>query len=814
MEKHHSLSYKNNNIMNSFTKALLCTGMIMGTVMSASAFNLVSPTEDEVTKVKSLGKIMLKWDAEPQEFPETVCLLLDNSGATIATGTPDLSWDDYSAYDVTFSPTISAPGTYTVVVPANMAPDNNNKEYRLTYEIEASTEPAGKPTAITPEDGSSITQGNGVEFNQIQLQFANDVSIEVNESLISLTNQDGTPVSFTIGGFYSADDPMLQYMPNPFVNIDFNGDGYMPSGTYTLTVNPGAFTSPNGMYTEKIILTYYYTRTKPDRDETPLEITSALMGGAIATSPALGVYEFSWDGTDAVNVTPDMKVAEFVGTNNVGEGNVGTGFLLNFNHGAKSEYVVYYLIDKETNENMVSGELVKQADGSFLLHWASTTKLIENKHYDLEFHTFNNIQDKVEFGDGACLTFIGTSEAFKFSSAKFVTVVPSIGETLNSLDQNKLTVLFTEPVKASAVVNLGMGMSEPSECESSNGTEFDNVWYVYIPDNIMLTYPEVDITVTAFGQDGNIVAGNSGFESTSGNMMSYTLTLCQPRIRTKQTNSHVAEINKFVVYSPDGRAINTSWMDYPYVVNSKGERVAEINQEYFTNEWGDKEPFKTVLWSPGDEYTREPLELEFQVIPTITEKGEYTLVFPTATFNIGSQFDSDTSVAQEYPYYVVDFFPVTYTVDSNTITLNPVELGNNVELFIDVNDGWKLETLLLNGNDVTENVANGVYTSEPAASAMNFQATFAFDGVVLTPSGVDDVVSDLNLRAWSEAQKLYVSGLKDGQIINIYTIGGSKMASAVIADGNDTMTFSLAEGVYIVTVTEGQNTVALKLINK
>lgn len=803
--------------MNKFTKTLLCTAAIACSAISAQAFSLISPAPGSTTTVSSLKSVKLQWDEAEVPYPDegVTVSLLDATGAKISTGTFDFDMDAWDTYIVTFSPIVSTPGTYTAVIPANIAADYTNPEYRLTYIVEGSSAKPAEPTAVDPEPGSSIVQSveNYVSFDQIRLDFANDVSLEVNENNISFTDDNGNPVPFSVGGWYSANDPQLQYTPYPFVLIMFNDDGNMASGVYTLTCNPGTFTSPQGTYTERFTATYTYTKTKADGDPSPLVIERALMGGckSLGYNSTTYQYEYEWVSTGAKDVTENMPVAQLVGTNNE---EVGTGFLLTFNHGEKSDYVTYSLIDLGTNETLQMSQCIKQADGTFLLPWPTTRDLYEGTTYSLEFHAYTNEYDQVENGNGANLTLTGTTEPYHFSSAKFVTVVPTPDTAIKSVDDNKVTVLFTEPVIATATVNLGSGFSEPADCEpATEGNTYDNVWYVYIPVDILNTYPEVNLVVAARGEDGLVVAGESGWEDTAGNMFSYQLYVRQPRIMLKQTNSHVSEINKFVAYSSKGNAINNAYMDYPYVINEKGERVAEINQQYYTDEWGDKLPYDPIVWSKGDAADSDPLELEFQMTPAITEKGKYTLVFPWGCFSFGTQFDSDTSVPQQMDFYVVDFFPVTYTVDSNTVDLGEVELGNSAHLFVKPGNGWKLGSLTLNGDGVTDKVNSGRYISEPATRAMNFVATFEFDGAVATPSSADEIVTDLNLRGWSEGGNLYVSGLKDGQNISLYTMGGSLIKSVAVS-GADTMEFAVPAGVYIATVTEAGKTVALKLINK
>ena len=798
--------------MNNLSKVFLIAGAGLAYCLPAAAFDLVSPVEGEVYKVASLSKIDLKWSENVNDFPEKTLQVLDASGNEVSVNCGmDQSWDDWDVYIATFTPAITTPGTYTVIVPANMAGDNNNKEYRLTYEVEgAVANPDGAvPTAVDPVDGTDIVQAEDVFFDKIRLVFGNAESLTVNQTNISLTDQTGTAVEFTISGFYQANDPMLQYQEHPFVCIDFNLDGNMPSGTYTLSIKPGAFTDQNGSINETAIdYTYTYTKTKADVDDTPLEITSALMGGVIDNGSS-----YSWVGTNAVEVTPDMQVAEFVGVLTVGEGKEGTGFLLTFNHGEKAEYVTYNLIDASTSETVYNSTCIKQEDNSYLIPWISTVKLLEDTKYRLEFHAYDNAYNMTEFGNGAELTFEGLSEAYKFSPAEFVTVVPSPGTVLTTLDQNKITVLFTQPVKVTSNVILGSSVTQDAKCESANEKEYDNVWYVYIPASLMATYPDAIVNVFAKDENGLVVNGNQGWESSACNQFEYTMTICLPRLLLGQTNTHVSELSTFFIYSADGRGVETSWLEFPYVIDVNGVKVAELNMEAYTDEWGDKTPFKALSWTSTSE-DRMPLELEFQITPAITMKGQYSLVLPSGSFNIGTQFESEFNAPKEYDFWVTEFFPVSYTTDNNTVALSPVEITKSASLSIETKENWKLETLTLNGKDVTADVANGRYVSPAATEAMNFEATFAYDGVVVTPTGVDDIVTDLNLRGWSVGGKLYVAGLKDGQIVNVYTVGGSAVANATVAGGDDTLEFTLGKGIYIVTVTEGAQTVALKLVNE
>lgn len=797
--------------MNILTKAAICGGLAIMS-LTAQAIVLVSPTPGSTTTVTAIKSITLRWD-DVDGCPEDTqtAIVLNSEGTQVSKGTFDYPADIniYDEYVVTFNPAVEEVGTYTVVIPENLA-GNTNQEYRLTFIVEANNSPVCIPTDIDPASSSDIRQSWMTPFTTIKLTFGNETSLVVDKNLISFVGPDNEKVPFEIFGWYLVDDPMLEWTDAPFVTIEYNEKGQLPSGVYTLTCNPGAFTSPRGVNEEKIIATYNYTKTKADADPTPLVISTALLGNLNKED---NVY--SWDGTDAKPITTDMELAQLTGYGDLAEGEKGTAFLLTLNHGEKAGYVT------ATMKNNTTGELViydthcdKQEDNTWLLYWYSTTKLFVDNDYTLEVRTYDNNYDQVEFGDGATLTFKGTSIPYKYSDAEYITAVPENGATINNSEQ-KITVLYSLPVKVTAQYAIGMGAGTvPMEVESASGDEYSNVWTTTVPEEVLKSYPEINITFVAYDENGLIVKGNNGGEEeNSACELYYHLTVCQPRVLLKQTNSHVSELSVFNVYSSKGNAINYSWMGYPYLIDANGEKVATINLDYYEGEYMNL-PFKPVVWSDGaTEYDREPLELEFQLQPTITEKGKYTLVIPEYTFNFGTGLNGETSVPQTYDFYVSEFFPVNYTVDNNTIALQPVELGNNVVLTITPAAGWELSKLTLNDKDVTEGVENNVYTSEAAAAAMNFVAEFAFDGIANEPVSADEVVSDLNLRGWSEDGSLFVAGLKEGQVINVYTTGGSLMASSVVGT-DDTMKYTLSAGVYIITVTEGNKTVALKLVNK
>jgi hypothetical protein len=160
-----------------------------------------------------------------------------------------------------------------------------------------------------------------------------------------------------------------------------------------------------------------------------------------------------------------------------------------------------------------------------------------------------------------------------------------------------------------------------------------------------------------------------------------------------------------------------------------------------------------------------------------------------------------------------EFVKLTHSVCGHASVVAAVEKGKSAVLNLTPAEGWKVKSVTYNGEDVTSDVAEGVYTTPALEADAVVAAEMEYDGVTVTPTGVNDVVTDLNLRAWSEAGNLVVSGLAAGQVVNVYTVGGALVANYTVA-GDDTVSLNVAADTYIITVTDNGKTVAIKLNHK
>lgn len=805
--------------MNLFTKAAFAT-TLMATAIGAQAYNIIAPTDG--TNVESLESIIIKFDSfdiYSEDFKPVT--LEDVFGNVLSTGTVSLTdaWDEFL---VTFSPVVTELGSYYLCIPENLGADTFNSSYEIVINlVAAEAKVPGVPTMVDPAPGDFV-QSDWYSFDHIYLTFAKDKYLgNVKTEQIKLTNSKGEEIPVIFDGWWQEGDPFYEWgATNAQISVNFNNDGMLPSEVYTLTIPAGAIETTDGnSNAETLTYVYNYTKTSPDPDPTPLELTEVLYGGA--TSPYSWSNEYTW--VSGEPFVEGQVIERFTATyTENGEKVPGSAFLLDFNHAYKTGQLTWELRNRTTGEYMLEGEACKTEEGKFIVGIPQDIKLLLDNVYELEFRAYsNNNWNKVQFGDGAVISFEGGMEPFPYSPYYFVASSPCASDDMETTviktrDEARITLVYSGPVKLqSATYNMGAGMSgNLSDVYTKSGNEYDAVWYVRIPDFVLDNYNSVQISMNAVDKDGKVVLGNAGYEETSCVDLYFDLTIMQTRLTIDKTNSHVPSLKVFRVRTQNGMPLNNSWMGYPALLNTDGDMVTGLNWSWGINEWGEPDVYNITLWN-GEPFSfdSEPMELEFSLSEEITTPGTYTLHFPANCYALGTQFNGYSSVEQDFVFEVVPFVDVTYALDSHSVALPAVEKGRKATLDVTPAANWKLAELTLNGEDVTDDVVNGKYETPALNDNALLAARYEFDGAMITPTGADEIVSDLNLRAWSENRNLYVAGLKEGQLVNVYSIGGSLMASQTVGN-QDTLEISVPEGIYVVTVTEGETTVALKLINK
>ncbi len=811
-----------------FSTLLAATAML-GIGMTANAHEwLLSPDPDEVQTVESIISVKTVWNVADVGYEYNTAYFFDSDWNQIDVDIT-YDWDDWNVLHLKPVQAITTPGEYTLAILPNISETIPNETIEVKYVV-TGVQGGGviSPVLVSPTPDTTVVESNETPFSPIRLEF--EKAVWLDQSGFSLTGPDGE-VDFWIGGFSNPDNPMFQYNTgNPFVTINFNDglESTLPSGHYTLDIAAGAIsTAPNGAGDLNEVLSYSwdYENNAVEGDDTPLIFNNIFRGknkvvGRDANYNPIYAVDYDYD---QEIIFDGCEMADWVEYQDAE--NPGDVFIFDLNHGEKAGYAFYELYDPSKQEIIRQGGLVKNEYDQWLLNVPRSLKFYQGVNYQLTVRTYNQeARPNVEYGDGATLTFTGTNKPYEFSPIEFVATSPD-SETyvIMKESQNTFAVIYNGNVKIDETrtsVNTGFGTSAPLEkIESRNGQEYDGVWYLTIPTTL-LDDTSVIIAVYAADEQGRQVKGNTEGATPADyyQTVSYKLGVTQPRIKITDGNTHKGSLKTFritgITQEGNEKGINTSWLAYPELRDKSGKKVCGIDQEYAENEvWGTilLEPYKILRTTGGSE--PEPLELEFALEQEITEPGQYTLYFPAEAFNFGTQFDGENSVEQEFTYWVVPHYDVTYVHDNHSFALAPVEEGLSATFNVSPAEGWKLSKLLFNDEDVTENVVDNMYTTPAVLSHSTLAAEYAFDGVTVEPVGMNDVVTDLNLRAWSQEGQIYVAGLKADQVVNLYTTGGAFMQTITVGD-YDTVRFTAPEGVYVITVTEGATRVAIKVVNK
>lgn len=151
-----------------------------------------------------------------------------------------------------------------------------------------------------------------------------------------------------------------------------------------------------------------------------------------------------------------------------------------------------------------------------------------------------------------------------------------------------------------------------------------------------------------------------------------------------------------------------------------------------------------------------------------------------------------------------EFISIALNIDEYASATYRMVKGEESVIDLKGGNDWKLESLALNGEDVTSEVAeNGLYTLPALNEDAKLDATYAYAHEINYDyeTGVGNI-QDLPYSLSKDGSHVVISGLKGGENIAIYTVGGMKIASldTVPADMNEAK-IALPEGqVYIMLI--------------
>ena len=121
----------------------------------------------------------------------------------------------------------------------------------------------------------------------------------------------------------------------------------------------------------------------------------------------------------------------------------------------------------------------------------------------------------------------------------------------------------------------------------------------------------------------------------------------------------------------------------------------------------------------------------------------------------------------------------------------PVTKGTSYAMVIEAENGWMINTVTYDGQDVTEQVKDGAYTTP----TMNASATLriAFESV----TNVHDAYASENVKVYGQGNDIVVTNVEPGDIINVYTTNGI-LVNSHVADSNKVSISVSSTAAYIV----------------
>jgi hypothetical protein len=111
-------------------------------------------------------------------------------------------------------------------------------------------------------------------------------------------------------------------------------------------------------------------------------------------------------------------------------------------------------------------------------------------------------------------------------------------------------------------------------------------------------------------------------------------------------------------------------------------------------------------------------------------------------------------------------------------------------------NGWKVNTVIYNGNDVTNSLVNGIFTTPAITVNSLLNVSFVAD----TPTGSPQLFNS-KLKVYVSNNKIVIDGTTEKDIIILYTLSGKQIQS-VLSDGERLDLPVDKDGIYLVKIGE------------
>ncbi len=222
----------------------------------------------------------------------------------------------------------------------------------------------------------------------------------------------------------------------------------------------------------------------------------------------------------------------------------------------------------------------------------------------------------------------------------------------------------------------------------------------------------------------------------------------------------------------------------------------------------------------------------------VSDAGSYFRVYADfsdpengyAAYQLATGYDYELVVAEgaikQYPSgtpYVEKIIPFSCPelADVETVTLdvtiaghamssNKIAKGQTATVTLTPAEGWKVESVKFNGNDVTADVKNGSYTTPALNTNSTLDAEYAYNGnLAFADESTVAQIEGSNIKVSVVGSDIIVNGVAKGDRVDVYSISGSHIAGHDASD--EAVRITVNGGIYVVTI-NGKN--AVKVIVK
>lgn len=416
--------------------------------------------------------------------------------------------------------------------------------------------------------------------------------------------------------------------------------------------------------------------------------------------------------------------------------------------------------------------------------------------------------------------FSGTTKAYEYSPATIVAISKPEGADIASATDGAVTITFSEPMNITTSDNYtrilaGSGLAAYQSVVSNA----DRTQWTLVPSASTLSgcTGTCDYRFQAKDDEGRTFRSDvyytSGQKDATYVTISYSCFLGGAAIAVNVPEGEVESLYAFTFTAPSASHKNIGFQGTSasgklidiVLKNQNGDIVATMAR-------GESD----IVATESGEYN---IDCQMHLDKEVTAPGTYTLCVPGAYFMTGTESNSTANKPMEFVYtipgeveppVVEPFVTVTFSVGGNAGFAYKAPRGEEATVAIEGSEDWQLDTLLVNGEDVTLDVAaDGVYTIAADVMEKNvaLEAEYVFAHEINFEFTTEvSTIEGCAYKVYKDGDVLVIDGIAAGDVVKVYTLNGMMLADLV--SSNEAVKISAPNGTYIVMI----NNVALKVV--